>query len=225
MNELRHVAIVPDGNRRWARGKGKTTLEGHRIGVETMEKILKKCFDLGIQQVSFWALSTENLKRSEDEVGYLFKLFNNYLNRFFSEFGKDDYKASIKFHGDLVKLPKKLLENIRKIEEQTKGQGERKLNVMIAYGGRFELQEAFKKILKSGEKDISEDLIRRNLFVKDDVDLVIRTGMRRRLSGLMPFQTAYSELYFTDTLWPDFTVEELEKAVEWFYSVKRNFGK
>lgn len=228
MNELNvpnHIGLVPDGNRRWATERGKPKVEGHRKGAERLKEFIENCFNLGIPQVTVWVLSTENLKRTKEELDYLFDLIGSEFENVKKRLSEGKNKVSIKFHGDLEKLPESVTKKLRDIEEESSKYNEKRLNIMIAYGGRYEIKEAVKKILNSGQKEITEEKIKENLFVSDDVDLVIRTGAMKRLSGFMPYQTTYSELYFTDTFWPAFDKEELIKAIEWFNTVKRNFGK
>ncbi|OGI15099.1 di-trans,poly-cis-decaprenylcistransferase [Candidatus Micrarchaeota archaeon RBG_16_49_10] len=224
MNILKHIALAPDGNRRWARKNGKTVVEGHAAGAENISKFIKNCFNLGIPQVTVWLMSTENLNRPKEELDALFKLAEYHFDRLFKEMDRD-YKARVRFYGELERLPKKIREKMKTVEKRSNKYTDRKVNVLIAYGGRHEISEAFNKILKKGLKKVDETTIKDNLFVTDDVDLVIRAGAMKRLSGFLPFQTVYSELYFTDTLWPDFGKEELLKAVKWFEDMKRNFGK
>lgn len=225
-----HLAVIIDGNRRWAKKHGKQPWEGHRYGVENLEKFLNWCFDLNLHQVSVYVLSTENLNRSKREVEELFRLAKEAFKRYEKEGSfLDKYEIKVKFAGDFKKLPKDLVEIINKVMKRTAKYQKKVLNILIAYGGRFEITQAMKKIakkvLESGRIEITEKDIEKNLLVNEPVDLVIRTGGYNRLSNLMIWQTAYAELYTTKTLWPDFSKKELMKAIKWYSSIKRNFGR
>jgi len=202
-------------------------------GVKNLEKILKDCLELDIPEVYVYTLSTENLKRPKRELDELFKIFYHYLNKWEKEKDKDSflekYQVKVRCVGDLDKLPKKLVRAMGKIMQQTAKYQKRALNLMIAYGSKFEIKEAMKiiarKMIKTGKIEISEKDIEANLLVKTPIDLLIRTGGVNRISNFMLWQTSYAELYFTKTLWPDFSKKELKKAIEWFGKQKRNFGK
>lgn len=225
-----HLAVIIDGNRRWAKKHGKQLWEGHRYGIENLEKFLNWCFDLNLHQVSVYVLSTENLNRSKREVEELFRLAKEAFKRYEKEGSfLDKYEIKVKFAGDFKKLPKDLVEIINKVMKRTAKYQKKVLNILIAYGGRFEITQAMKKIakkiLESGRIEITEKDIEKNLLVNEPVDLVIRTGGYNRLSNLMIWQTAYAELYITKTLWPDFSKKEFMKAIKWYSSIKRNFGR
>lgn len=220
-------------NRRWAKAREMNPWIGLWEGVKNLEKILKDCLELGIPEVSVYTLSTENLKRPKRELDELFKIFYHYLNKWEKEKDKDSflekYQVKVRCVGDLDKLPKKLVRAMGKIMQQTAKYQKRALNLMIAYGSKFEIKEAMKiiarKMIKTGKIEISEKDIEANLLVKTPIDLLIRTGGVNRISNFMLWQTSYAELYFTKTLWPDFSKKELKKAIEWFGKQKRNFGK
>jgi undecaprenyl diphosphate synthase len=227
-----HIGFIIDGNRRWARQNGKRFLwMGHRAGAEALSKTLENCMKLGIPQVSVYMLSTENLNREKREVEELFKLYYEYLKKW--EEGKDGlldkYEVHVRFAGDLSKLPAKIREISGKIMQKTAKYQKRFLNLMIAYGSQFELTEVMKKIaakaIETGRIEITPKDIEANLMVPVPLDLVVRTGGAYRLSNFMLWQASYAELYVTKTLWPDFDKAELVKALKWFSSVKRNFGK
>ena len=226
MNVPNHVAIIMDGNRRWAKKRGLPTSMGHSEGAKTLEKIADDCEELGIKFLTVYAFSTENWKRSKDEVDYLMKL----LAKNIRDFDKRIKNRNIRFRlvGDITGLNSDLQEGIRSIEERTKDKTGLTVNIAINYGGRAELTYAMKKILENNLKveDIDENTVSKFLQTKDspDPDLLIRTGGEQRLSGFLLWQVAYSELYFTDVLWPDFNTEELEKAILEYNNRKRNFG-
>jgi undecaprenyl diphosphate synthase len=227
-----HLGVIIDGNRRWARAHGKRfPWLGHREGARNVERFLKNCMELGIPQVSVYMLSTENLNRSKSEVEELFNLYYEYLKRW--ESGKDGlldkYEVHVRFAGDLDKLPPKLKKLSGKIMQKTAKYQKKFLNLMIAYGSQFELTEVIKKIakkaIKTGRVEVTSKDIEENLLVPVPLDMIIRTGGASRLSNFMLWQASYAELYVTKTLWPDFSKEELIKAIKWFNNVKRNFGK
>lgn len=226
-----HIAIILDGNRRWAKQRGLPTLQGHTEGANNLEKIASYCNKIGVKYLTVYAFSTENWKRSEEEVGYLMKLFEKYLADFETKF--KDSTARIRLAGGIERLPEKLQEGVRRIEEKTKDNTGLTLNLCINYGGRDEIVNATKELavqVKNGElaiEDITEDLFAKHLRTKDapDPDLMIRAGGEQRLSGFLLWQTSYSELYFPEVLWPDFDEKELEKAIDEFNNRKRRFGK
>ena len=225
-----HIALIPDGNRRWSKARGRPPWEGHWAAEKVLENFLDWCLELNIHQVSIWIGSTENLtRRPEKEVEELSKLYLRLLEKWESkESILDKYEVKVKFIGDLKKLPPKLVKLMGKIMQRTAKYQKKLLNVLINYGGKFELVEVFKKlatkIVKAGKIEITERDIEQNLLVNSPVDLVIRTGGFSRLSNFMMWQASYAEIYVTKTLLPDFSKRELMKAIRWYSSVKRNFG-
>jgi undecaprenyl diphosphate synthase len=228
-----HIGIIIDGNRRWAKARKMDPWDGHWEGMKNLDERLRNCLELGIKEVSVYTLSTENLKRSKRELDELFKIFYHYLDKWESGKDKDGllekYQVKVRCIGDLEKLPPKLVQLMGKIMKKTAKYQKRILNVMIAYGSKFEIKEAMKNIarniIKTGRIEITEKDIENNLMVREPIDLLIRTGGTNRLSNFMMWQTSYAELYFTETLWPDFSKKELIKAIRWFGKQKRNFGK
>ena len=226
-----HIAIILDGNRRWARNRSIPTLQGHTAGAKNLEKIAMYCDKIGVKYLTVYAFSTENWKREKEEVDYLMKLFSKYIKDFDRKF--KDGTARIRLAGDIKRLPEDLQEKIIAIQEKTKNNTGITLNLCINYGGRDEIVNATKVLaekVKNGEltvDDITEDMISQNLRTGDapDPDLFIRPGGEIRLSGFLLWQSSYSELYFADPLWPDFNEEELEKAIDEFNKRKRRFGK
>ena len=229
-NIPKHIAIIMDGNRRWAKKRGLPSSMGHAEGANTLEKITDDGSDLGIKYLTVYAFSTENWKRSEEEVDYLMKLLAKHIK----DFDKRIKNRDIRFRlvGDINRLNKDLQDGIRGIEERTKDKQGLTVNIAINYGGRAELTYMIKEIAKETKDgnisldEIDENLISKHLQTKDtpDPDLIIRTGGENRLSGFLLWQAAYSELYFTDVLWPDFDKKELEKAINEYNNRKRNFG-
>jgi len=225
-----HLGVILDGNRRWAEARGLQPWMGHWEGSKTLDKFLGWCLELGIPQVSAYVLSTENLNRSKKELDEIFKAAFDAFNRWEKKQSVfDKYEVNIRFVGDLSKLPPKLVRLMGKIMQKTAKYQKRVLNIMVAYGSHFELTETIKKIakkaIKAGRVEITQKDIETNLLVPVPIDLVIRTGGFNRLSNFMLWQAAYAEIYTTNTLWPDFSKEELIKAIKWFNSVQRKFGR
>jgi len=222
-----HIAIIPDGNRRWARSKNLPTIEGHRRGFNAIFKLVKYSHKIGIKCVTLWMFSTENWNRDKYEVDYLMNLALKRL----AKIGKDLVKDQIRFvHlGRKDRIPKELAETLTKIENETKNFTEFTLNVALDYGGRDELVTAVKQIVKKGlkYKDITEDIIKEQLYTSTtpDPDLIIRTSGEQRLSGFLPWQSTYSELYFAKFHCPEFTVSKLDFILKDFEGRSRRFGK
>ena len=223
----KHVAIIPDGNRRWAKGKGLKPIEGHYYSAsyKKIAGLFKEARDLGIEHLTFWAFSTENWKRKESEVAGLFNL----VSKLCKKLRNDAIKNKIRFRwfGRRDRLPSNLVKELEMLEEETKKFEGFNVQLCLDYGGRDEILRAINQILKSGVKEIKEDDFKNYLDSQGipDPDLVIRTSGEKRTSGFMPFQSAYSEFYFTDCNFPDFDAKELRKAVRTFEMRNRNFGK
>jgi len=226
-----HIAVILDGNRRWSKEHGLKPWEGHKHGSEKFDKFLDWCLELNVSQVSAYVLSTENLNRPKREVLEILRLLKMQLDKFETEKAGllDKYEVKVRFCGDLNRLPPDLVRVMKRIMKKTEKYSKKFLNILVAYGGRFELTEMVKRMvnvaIKSGRIQITEKSIEENLLISGDVDLVIRTGGMNRLSNLMPWQSTYAEIYTTETLWPDFTKKELMKAIRWFNNMKRNFGR
>ena len=230
LNIPQHIAIIMDGNRRWAKEKGKEASEGHKAGAENLEKIARDCNKLGVKILTVYAFSTENWKRSKDEVSALMVLLRNYLKKFSKDANKDNIK--IRVLGDIDKLEPNLKKSINDAIERTKNNTGLTINIAFNYGGRAEITNAIKKIaikLENKEikiEDINENLINQNLYTQDqpDPDLLIRPGGELRISNFLPWQLVYSEFYFTDKYWPDFSKEDLIEAIKVFNKRNRKFG-
>lgn len=198
---------------------------------KVIENFLDWCIELNIPEVSVWVGSTENLtKRPEREVEELYKLYINLLEKWADKKSVlDKYEIKVRFIGDLNKLPPKIVKLMGIIMQKTAKYQKKLLNFLINYGGKFELTEVFKKLAlklaKAGKIEIKEKDIEENLLVKTPVELIIRTGGYSRLSNFMLWQTAYAEIYVTKTLLPDFSKQEFMKAIKWYDSTTRNFGK
>lgn len=227
LNVPKHLAFIPDGNRRWALKRNLSPWEGHKFGAEKIEVLLNWCLELKIPQVSVYVLSTENLNRPEIEVREVFRLLKQHLLSWEKKslFSKCDIK--VRFFGDFYKIPKPLIRAMDRLTVKTLTHQKSILNLLVAYSGRYEISEMVKKVVsKLGSRiEITPKLIEENLLISTPVDLVIRTGGEHRLSNLLPWQTAYAEIYVTETLLPDFTRNEFLRAIEWYNDRQRKFGK
>ena len=225
-----HIGIIMDGNRRWAKSKGKIASEGHKVGADTLDKMLHYANKIGIKYLTVYAFSTENWKRAENEVSVIMKLLKKYLDDFLG--GMDDENIKVNILGDISKLNKNLQKSLNETIEKTKNNTGLTFNIALNYGGRDEIVRAVKKITHQAllgeitEDDITEELISKNLYTKDmpDPDLIIRTSGELRLSGFLIWQSAYSELYFVEKNWPEFTEKDLDEAIEEYKRRNRRFG-
>jgi len=230
INIPKHIAIIMDGNRRWAREKGLETKEGHKAGADNLENIAKYCNEIGVKYLTVYAFSTENWKRSKEEVSALMILLKNYLKKFSKNANKEGIR--IKILGDISILDDGLRKSINEAVERTKNGTGLTLNIAFNYGGRAELTHAMKKIAqevvdnKIKIDDINESLISEKLYTENqpDPDLLIRPGGELRISNFLPWQLVYSEFYFTDKFWPDFNNEDLLDAIKTFNKRNRKFG-
>lgn len=226
-NTLQHIAFIMDGNRTWAANRGLPKMVGHNEAAKALKKIITACHDRKIPFATFWALSTDNLKeRSQDELANLFKLFEQIVDEI-QELKEKNIK--IKIIGDLTKLPEKTATKLALAQEQTQNNSGLVVNLGINYGGRDELVRAIQKIVSKNYKpeDVNEKLIEQHLDTAGvpDPELIVRSGGHFRLSGYLAWQGIYSELYFTDLKWPDFSPEELDKAITWYKQQERKHGK
>lgn len=221
----RHIAIIMDGNRRWAKIHGKSPVEGHRAGVTALENAVRYLGSQRLPCLTVYAFSTENWRRSKTEVQAIFMLVEEILNKKLDELNKNGIR--LRHFGRLDELPSNVQKIITRAVESTIN-NPFTLNFALNYGGRREIIDAARCIAATGfdPEKIDEDLFRQNLYLKDmpDVDLVIRTGGENRLSNFMTWQTVYSELYFTDVLWPDFDNKEIDKAILFYEQRQRRFG-
>lgn len=230
-SNLEHIAIIMDGNRRWAKSKFLPTAAGHTQGVKALKDTVKNCKKFGIKALTVYAFSTENWGRAKEEVVFLMKLLANTIEHELSDLYENNVK--IKFIGDLSRFSKELNIAIQNAQKKTENNNEFLLQIAINYGGRDEIKNAVKAIAKKvqlGEinpEDITEETIQNQLYnpnVKEP-DLLIRTGGEMRVSNFLLWQIAYSEFYVTPTYWPEFNEEELKKAIISFSSRVRRFGK
>lgn len=224
----KHIAIIMDGNRRWARAQGLPEIKGHQKGSDTLEEIVELAAKMGIKTITVYALSTENIKeRAKREVWGLFNLIKTSYHTKLKKMMQKGVRIEVL--GESEGLPgiiKKIIDEIRKTYIKNESI---QLNIALNYGGKKELIEAVKDLIKDGIDltKLDEADINKKLYTKGqpDPELVIRTGGRIRLSNFLLWQTAYSELYFTKVLWPDFNEKEFKKAIKWYQTQKRNFGK
>lgn len=230
VSNLNHLAVIMDGNRRWARENGVSVKDGHKAGAEKLSEFVKWCIDFNIRYLTVYAFSTENWKRDKDEVDDIMSLLNNYLS-----IKKDDfYKSGVKLKmiGAEDNVDKDILMKIKSIEDYTKDNDKIQLNIAFNYGGRMEILDAVKKIVndvQNGElniKDINEELFRKKLYYGDipDPDLMIRPGGDYRISNYLLWEIAYSEFYFTNTYWPDFSKDLLADIINNFSKRERRYG-
>ena len=218
-DRLKHIAFIMDGNGRWANKRGMPRELGHKKGVEVFSQITEYCHKIGIKYITVYAFSTENWKRPQREVESIMKLLDQYLDKSLS----DD--ACVRFIGDKSRLDPALVEKIDAMESRTQ-KGTRVLNVALNYGSRSEIINACNRLIAQGKGEISEEDLNSALYTAGcpDPDLIVRTGGDLRISNFLLWQAAYSELYFTDTLWPDMTSLDVDAAIEDFYKRKRRFG-
>jgi undecaprenyl diphosphate synthase len=222
----RHVAFIMDGNGRWAENRGLPRLEGHRAGVSNVRPIIRYLNNKGIEYTTLYAFSTENWNRPEDEVTGLFRLLESIIDKESRELHKNGVR--IRHIGRLDGLSRELQDSMKKAVDLTSQNRGMTLGVALNYGGREEILNAMRRIIddKADVDEVDETVFRRYLYTSDipDVDLVIRTGGEIRTSNFLIWQAAYAEYYFTPLLWPDFTEEELEKALQAYGRRERRFG-
>ena len=220
MNKLNHVAFIMDGNGRWGQQRNKGRNFGHFNGVKTVKKIVEKSVRLKIPIITFYVFSTENWKRPKSEINFLFKLIINYFKEELDKVISNGIKVNI--IGKIHRLPSKIKIALKNVIKKTNKNKKIIVNLAINYGSRDEIVEACKKINnKINIQSLSKKLYTRNL---PNPDILIRTGGHKRLSNFMLWQLAYTEIYFTDKLWPDFNGRDFEKIINNFKKVKRNFG-
>mgnify|MGYP006375270847 CR=1 FL=1 len=230
MNIPQHVAIILDGNGRWAKAKGMPRNYGHAQGSKNVEKICEEAWRMGIKYLTVYAFSTENWNRPKEEVNALMKLLRNYMKTCLKKAEKNDMKVRV--IGDITKLDEDIQKRILELEEATKNNGGLNFQIAINYGSRDEITRAVRTLaedVKEGKlmpEEVNEACIERYLDTHDipDPDLLIRTSGEQRLSNYLLWQLAYTEFYFTDVPWPDFSKQELEKAIEQYNRRDRRYG-
>jgi len=226
-NLPKHVAFIMDGNRRWAKSKGLSPLKGHLVGEDRIEPLIDYAIKLGIPYLTFWAFSTENWNRNRKEVQFLLNLFRDNLSKRVDKYHQKNVRLNI--IGNLLDFPQDIQKRVKEWMEKTKDNSKITVNVALSYGGRDEIIRAIKRIHdpQSTIQNLTKEEFEKYLDTagQPDPDLMIRTGGEMRLSGFLMWQLEYGELYFTDTLWPDFTPEEFAKAIIEYQKRQRRFGK
>lgn len=223
-----HIALVPDGNRRWSRKKGRPEWYGHVAGAKKMEEFMNWVLEHPeIKMVTIYGLSTENLQRNEKELNKLWNIYKAEIKKLRSSKKIRDNNVRINIIGEEDFWTPDFKHVAKSVMKSTKNYTKNVLNVLIAYGSQSEILSSIKKITKAGVKAIPplKNALINYLMINKPVDLIIRTGGQRRLSNFLLYQAAYSEIYFSDTLWPDFSRKEFEKILRWFWDQERKFGK
>lgn len=218
-----HIGIIMDGNGRWAKKRGLPRTAGHKQGAETFRTISKECGRLGIKHATFYAFSTENWKRPKEEVDAIMRLFKQYLLE-----AKEDITAAennkLRFIGLKDGIPSDILALMEEAEEDTKNNTGCDIALAVNYGGREEIVSAVNKLIADGKTEVTEDDISQNIYTVPDCDLIIRPSGEQRLSNFLLWQAAYSEFWYSDVMWPDFSVQDLYKALSDFENRNRRFG-
>ena len=220
-----HIGIIMDGNGRWAKNRGQVRSVGHREGLNAAKAVVKAASDMGIENLSLYVFSTENWKRTEDEISFLMVLIKSYLKKEY-QFYKDN-GIRVVHSGDLERLPQEIQKEIMTVSEQTAGFTGLTVNLLINYGGQDEILRAVNKHIASHPGVLlNKEILEHNMDCPDmpPVDLMIRTGGDTRISNFLIWQIAYAELYYSDKLWPDFGAEDLKEAIDSFKGRERRFG-
>ena len=223
----RHIALIPDGNRRWARKHGKSPIEGHAAGIDNLWNLLKWCREAGVKTLTGWGFSSDNFRRSASEVNELMRLFEHKLKEYENRNEVHEHRIRVQVLGDMSRFPERITNRIRELERTTEKYRNYELNLLLGYGGRQELINAVNRALQSGARHVDERSFRNLLWsgaLSSDPDLVIRTSGEVRTSGFLPWQSAYSEYYFSKKLWPDFKRSDFMQALKEYASRKRRFG-
>ena len=219
---VKHIAFIMDGNGRWAKKRGMPREYGHREGAKAFQRVVEYCGEIGIEYVTVYAFSTENWKRPENEVNAIMQLFTEYMSEAFRVFAEKGLR--IRFIGDRTRFDAKLVTEMERLERDSE-QNPKVLNVAFNYGGREDILHAAKTLIDQGEK-LTEENLSQALYTQScpDPDLIVRTGGEMRISNFLLWQSAYAELYFTDTLWPDMREKDVDAAVNEFARRNRRFG-
>ena len=223
----KHIAVIPDGNRRFGKKKGISTQEAYATGIRHIGDLLKWCKEADVHMLTMWGFSTDNFKRDQHEIQGLFELFKDNLKKALESDEKNKYEVRVRFFGRIHLFPKEIQQMIKKAEEISAKNKAYQLNLLLSYGGREEIVDAVNAILKEGVKEVDEESFSNHLYTAGvpDPDLIIRTSGEERLSGLLPWQSAYSEFYFSKKLWPEFSKKDFKAALDEFARRKRRFGK
>ena len=225
MNQLNHVAIIMDGNGRWGLKKKKSRNYGHLKGIQAVETVIKCCLNKKIRYLTLYTFSTDNWKRPDSEVNFLFHLVRNSLKKKIKKIIKHGIKVNI--IGKKRGLPKDIIKIVKLIEKKTSKNKKITLNLALNYGSKEEIVSACKKLVLKKIKKIDTETFKNELYTKNvpDPEILIRTGGTKRLSNFLLWQLAYTEIFFMDKMWPDFNEIDFNKIVKKFYNIKRNFGK
>lgn len=224
-NVPKHIAIILDGNRRYAQKLGIPKVKGHEKGFNKIRELLGWCMELGIKESTLYCFSSENFKRDKEEVNYLFNLFRKKIGEFKKDRLIHEKKVRVSVIGRIDMFPEDMQKGMKEVTDATKEYDNYRLNLALAYGGKGEIVDAIKKIIGLGIKDINEEIVKDNLYLKDDVDLLIRPGGEKRISNFLLWQNSYAELVFIDRLWPEFTKQDLIDCVEEYKGRERRFGE
>ena len=216
-----HIGVIPDGNRRYAIENGKTIIDGHIEGAKKIEEFLDWCNDYPeIKRVSIFALSTENLNRPKIEVETLWRVYRDELKKLLNHPQVKNRRMRVRVLGNRGVWRPDIKDIVKELYNSTKNYSRMFLNIMLAYGSKFEINEAMKEVIRK-----PFDKLDKALYVKEPLDLVIRTGRQHRLSDFMLYQASYAEIYFSDKLWPEFTRKDFDKIMVWYHEQQRKFGK
>ncbi|SHE51815.1 undecaprenyl diphosphate synthase [Marinitoga hydrogenitolerans DSM 16785] len=220
----KHVGIIMDGNGRWAKQRGLKRTMGHERGAKVAEDVIQWASDIGIRYLTLYSFSTENWKRPKEEVSFLFSLMVRYLESRLNKIIRENVR--VRFIGRIEELPENVFNVCKRIEEKSKNNSKIDVILAVNYGGRREIVDAVNNLISNNIKNITIEDLSKNLYLPDipDPELIIRTSGEIRISNFLLWQIAYSELYFTDTLWPDFTKKDLEMAIKDFSNRNRRFG-
>ena len=222
-SNIRHIAFIMDGNGRWAQSRGLPREHGHKQGAKALKRVIKRCSEYGIEAATFYAFSTENWKRPKREVDAIMKLLDEYLEEIIKDSGANNIRYI--FIGDISVLDEPLRNKIASIQSKTAA-NKYIVNIALNYGSKNELVNAYNILISKGKTEVNENDIETELYTCDSpsLDLLVRTGGELRLSNFLLWQAAYTELYFTDVLWPDMSEDDVDKAIEAFMTRKRRFG-
>ncbi len=231
MEDPKHVAIILDGNRRFASRLMAKPWKGHEFGKDKVKKLMEWCAELGIRKVTLYAWSVENFNRPKAEFNYIINLFKKAFEEVISDKAVHEKKIRINFLGRLYMFPEEIQDSMRRLMEMTRGHDGLMVNFCMAYGGRQEIVDASRKLaadLESGKikaDDVNEETFKNYLYSADEPDLIIRTGGEKRLSGFLLYLSSYAELFFLDKMWPEFEKDDLVACIEEFRNRERRFGR
>lgn len=221
----KRIAIILDGNRRFAKKLGLQPWKGHEYGLRKLEELFKWCLELGIRELTLYCFSTENFRRSKKEIDYLFNLFWNEFNNIKEGKGVFANKVRVNIIGRQWMFPKKMQKAMQDAMKKTAKNSKLVVNFALAYGGRQEITDAVRKIIKLSLKNIDDDIIGNYLYLKNEPDIVIRPGGEKRISNFLIWQSSYAELFFIEKLWPEFTKKDLINIIKEFNQRERRFGR